>query len=67
MPKLTLHAKIEVGLILTLLLGSCGNGTQFNDTERDEIEDIAFDAAVDAMADSNIEGRLSALESRMGM
>jgi hypothetical protein len=67
MPKFSLHAKTEIGLILMLLLGSCGNGNQFNDQERDEIADIAFDAAVDAIADSNIESRISEIESRLNM
>lgn len=46
MGKLTLHAKIEIGLMLALLLGSCG-GNSFTDKQHDEIADIAADGSVD--------------------
>lgn len=56
--KLNLHARIEIGLALALLLGSCGGGGVVT---RDEVIDIADDA-VDA---SDLGGRIEALESRV--
>ena len=66
--RLTLHARVEISAVMLLLLASCNsNGNQFSDRERDEIEDLAFDAATDAIADSNLEGRISEIEQRLNM
>ena len=66
--RLTLHARVEISAVMLLLLASCNsNGNQFSDKERDEIEDLAFDAATDAIADSNLEGRISEIEQRLNM
>lgn len=66
--RLTLHARVEISAVMLLLLASCNSsGNQFSDKERDEIEDLAFDAATDAIADSNLEGRISEIEQRLNM
>ncbi|MXO46867.1 hypothetical protein GRI69_01150 [Erythrobacter vulgaris] len=56
--NLTLHARIEIGLAMALLLGSCGGGGVVT---RDEVIDIADDA-VDG---SDLGQRLEALASRV--
>ncbi|WP_295443289.1 hypothetical protein [Sphingorhabdus sp. EL138] len=49
------RALIGVGLAFTFLLGSCAQDStdksEFTDAQRDEITDIAGDAAGDAIAD----------------
>ena len=49
------RALIGVGVAFTFLLGSCGqepaDKSEFTDAQRDEITDIAGDAAGDAIAD----------------
>lgn len=66
--RLTLHARVEISAVMLLLLTSCNSsGNQFSDKERDEIEDLAFDAATDAIADSNLEDRISEIEQRLNM
>ena len=72
--RLNLHARIEISLALALLLGSCDNGefhSKFTDAERDEIGDIAGDAAGEAIADDSkvrdLEGRVEAIEQRLNM
>lgn len=56
--KFNLHARIEVGLALALLLGSCSGGGVVT---RDEVIDIADDA-VDA---SDLSARVQLLERRL--
>lgn len=58
MRKLTLHARIEIGLVGALLLGSCDG---VGPVTRDEVIDIADDA-VDA---SDLGGRVEQLESQV--
>lgn len=76
MGKLTLHAKIEIGLAAMLLLGSCANDPydfdyEFSDTERDEIADVAADVAYDVVLEhekiSEMESRIEEIESRLGV
>lgn len=61
------HSRSELALVALLLLGSCGNGNQFNDKERDEIEDLAGDVAYDTVLEhekiEEMESRLEELES----
>lgn len=57
--QLTLHARIEIGLAAILLLGSCG-GPSLSDKQKDEVADIADDAAPDT---SSLESRIDQLES----
>lgn len=56
--KLNLHARIEIGLALALLLGSCADN---RGVTRDEVMNIADDA-VDS---SELSGRIEQLESRL--
>lgn len=66
--RLTKHAKVEISAAMLFLLASCNSdGNKFSDTERDEIADLAYDAAVDAVGDSNLESRISEIESRLNM
>jgi hypothetical protein len=66
--RLTKHAKVEICAALLVLLASCSSdGNKFSDRERDEISDLAYDAAVDALGDSNLESRISEIESRLNM
>ncbi|MFN5824987.1 MAG: hypothetical protein ACK44T_13305 [Sphingomonadales bacterium] len=65
---LTKHAKVEISVAMLFLLASCNsNPNKFSDNERDEIADIAYDAAVDALGESNLESRISEIESRLNM
>ena len=59
MGKLTLHARIEIGLVAALLLGSCSEADRF--ITHDEAVDIADDS-IDA---SGVTGRVDDLESRV--
>jgi hypothetical protein len=62
--RLTKHAKVEISAAMLFLLASCNSdGNKFSDDERDEIADLAYDAAVDALADSNLESRISEADS----
>ena len=64
--RLTKHAKVEISAAMLLLLASCNNdGNKFSDKERDEIADLAYDAAVDAVGDSNLENRIYEIEKRL--
>lgn len=70
--RLTIHAKIEVSAVMLLLLASCNSsGNQFSDKERDEIEDLAGDIAYDTVLEhekvTNLESRVSEIESRLNM
>lgn len=66
--RLTKHAKVEISAAMLFLLASCNSdGNKFSDEERDEIADLAYDAAVDAVGDSNLENRISEIESRLNM
>lgn len=66
--RLTKHAKVEISAAMLFLLASCNsNGNKFSDEERDEIADLAYDAAVDAVGDANLESRISEIESRLNM
>jgi hypothetical protein len=66
--RLTKHAKVEISAAMLFLLASCnGGGNKFSDTERDEIADLAYDAAVDAVGDSNLENRIYEIERRLNM
>jgi hypothetical protein len=64
--KMSIHSRVELALASLLLLGSCGDGNQFNDKERDEIEDIAGDTAYDTVPEhekvKELESRIEALE-----
>ena len=59
MGKVTLHARIEIGLVTALLLGSCSEASGI--VTRDQVIDIADDA-VDA---SGISGKVEELEARV--
>lgn len=64
--KLNLHARIELALAATLLLGSCsGDGPRLY--THDEIADIAADAAADVAAEqvSELESRVVEIKSRL--
>lgn len=65
MPKLTKHARVEIGVIVALLLGSC----TLDDEQRDEVADIAADVAYDVVLEHekivDLESRISDLESRV--
>jgi hypothetical protein len=68
--RLNQHARIEIGIVMVVILGSCsGDGKRLY--SHDEIEDIASDVAYDAVVDSDktreIEGRIEAIELRLGM
>ena len=66
--RLTKQAKVEISAAMLFLLASCNsNGNKFSDEERDEIADLAYDAAVDAVGDANLESRISEIESRLNM
>lgn len=60
--KISTHIRVELALVSLLLLGSCGNGNQFNDKERDEIEDLAGDTAYDTVLEHE---KIQELESRL--
>lgn len=67
--KLSTHSRVELALGALLLLGSCGNGNQFNDKERDEIEDLAGDIAFDTVLEhekiTELESRIEELERKV--
>ena len=70
--RLTIHARVEISAIMLLLLASCNSsGSQFSDKERDEIEDLAGDAAYDTVLEhkkvTELEGRIAEIESRLNM
>lgn len=70
--RLTLHARVEISAVMLLLLASCNsNGSQFSDKEREEIEDIALDSAVDAIVEdetiADLESRVAEIEDRLNM
>lgn len=69
--RFTLHARIEIAVVATLLLGSCFDGPSLTDKQRDEVEDIAGDAAADAIAEDGkvqeLESRIAEIESRLNM
>ena len=66
--RLTVHARVELSAIMLLLLTSCNRSDgPLTEKERDEVADIALDSAVDAIADSNIEERISEIENRLGI
>ena len=70
--RLTIHARIEIGAVLLLLLASCSSsGNQFSDKERDEIGDLAGDVAFNTVLEhetiTDLEGRVSEIESRLNM
>ena len=56
--RLNLHARMEIAAVAALLLGSCaGDGPSLTDKQRDEVSDVAADAAAEQVSD---------LESRVG-
>lgn len=68
--RLNLHARIEIAIAATLLLGSCG-GPGLSENQRDEVGDIAGDVAGDVIADDakvrELESRVEAIEQRLEM
>ena len=64
---LNLHARIEIGLVGALLLGSC----TLDDEQKDEVADIAADVAYDVVLEhdsvTDLEGRVADIESRLNM
>lgn len=58
---LNAHARIEIALAIVLLLGSCG-GPSLSDEQKEEVADIAGDAAPDTSA---LESRIDDLESAL--
>lgn len=71
--KLNMHARVEIAAILLIAHTSCSNKFQyqFNDKERDEIEDVAGDIAYDTVLEhekiKEIESRLAEIEARLNM
>lgn len=57
--RLTLHTRIELGLAALLLLGSCGSPS-LSEKQKEEVADLADDAAPDTSA---LESRIGQLES----
>jgi hypothetical protein len=76
MPRVSLHAQIEIALVALLLLGSCSSGSDvfehnLSDEERDEVADIAADVAYDTVLEhekiNELESRLEEVERRLSM
>jgi polyhydroxyalkanoate synthesis regulator phasin len=71
--KLNMHARIEIAAILLIALTSCSNKFQyqFNDKERDEIEDLAGDVAYDVVLEHEnvkaLERRVAEIEAKLNM
>lgn len=65
--KFTIHAKVEVAIVAALLLGSCS----LTDAQKDEVGDIAGDVAYDIVLEhekiTDLESRVSEIESRLNM
>ena len=67
MGKLTLHAKIELGLVAALLLGSC-DGAGHTIAETYDLADVARANSSNALYEIELlKGRVSALEAQSGM
>ena len=68
--RLNRHARIEIGIVAALLLGSC-DGPGLSNKQRDEVGDIAGDVAGDAIADDDkvreLEDRITAIEQRLNI
>jgi hypothetical protein len=68
--RLNLHARIEIGLVAVLLLGSC-DGPGLSNKQRDEVGDIAGDVAGDVVTDDEkvreLERRIEAIEQRLNI
>lgn len=63
---INLHAKIEIGLLTALLLGSCAE--QNTVAEAYDLADVARANSVNALYRVNqLEGRVEELEARLGM
>lgn len=68
MPKLNLHARIEIAVAAVLLLGSCdslpANYTQ-GDDDKLEMADVNSRNAINRV--NSLESRVSDIEQRLGM
>lgn len=70
MAKLTLHARIEIGLGVALLLGSCSGSVLDTHTmdETYDLADVARVNSINALYQVNeLESRVEELEARLGM
>lgn len=67
--RLNLHARIEIAAVALLLLGSCDSNPALTEKQRDEVSDIAGDAAFEAVNSkvSALEDRVDALEEKLDM
>ena len=65
MGKLTLHAKIELGLAMALLLGSCDSEPSYSADEAYDLADVGRANSVNALDEiSGLEDRVAKLEER---
>jgi len=70
MRKLTLHARIEIGLVAALLLGSCSGSVLDTHTtaEAYDLADVARANSVNALyAAAALEERVTKIEDRLGI
>ncbi len=65
MPKLPIRVAFELAIICAILAGSCSKteGSKFTMEQRDEIRDLAREAA----NSDNVKERLDAIEERLKM
>lgn len=70
MGKLTLHARIEIGLVAALLLGSCSGSALDTHTiaETYDLADVARVNSINALYQvDELESRVEELEARLGV